>query len=596
MHVDQDRISALDESDTVLIGKLRGYIIAMSESENTLGKTPRNQRRLPHRSACDKCRTAKRKCNGASPCATCERYQFDCSYTLQQRKLRKLNQYKMSGNNHGRVKEPHRGLPAAFRPVPFDDRSTPDLFSEDRDERLRTGNRSIANQEASLEGAANLLALNQWTSTRDSQALTAAWNLGIPRPREDTDYGDFVKVSELFLEGHVRRLSEVYFEEIHPLFGFLSKMKYDCYVDMEYSGNHSHGLELQEFEPVICGVIALGSLFSRQNEQMQDITGREALEGTALKRARIQLLHTDIADNTRNDATGVYSLIGWALRTIYMRASATPRHAWLGCCRAMHIAELLNLHDESKWPPLNQDYDDLRCLFWTLESLNALFSLEIGRSKIEFSHINCRYPERRDEKDLMPSFLELYEKFSDQKNLCVSRLEEVLEYQAPNALLSLEQANVSIILFRKLWPTSNKGNLAQRVFNLGWDSLSLCHELAKRGRPWWNVANLPFQLACFILALDNSTFIAALPSVFETIQTVAGIFQSAEMQESTEILRNFLCHLRQKKENEINNIDQAMNDIDATMNAGLSELGGLPFGFEDMIAGELMPAIFGLPF
>lgn len=452
-------------------------------------------------------------------------------------------------------------------------------------------------QDDRLEGAANLMALNQWDApagaSRDSNILKSAWNLGIPRPLEDTQYGEFPRIRTLFTETQVRHLASVFFREIHPLFGFFSEKQFAFFVDLEYNEVTIRRSALQDFEPAICGVIALGSLFSRKDKQINDIENPEILEGTALQRARIQLLHTDIADNTKCDASGVHTLMGWALRSIYMRASATPRHAWLAACRAMHIAELLNLHDERKWTTLGHDYNHLRCLFWTLEILNALFSLEIGRSKIQLAYTNCQYPKPRDSNDLLPFFLNLYENFTG--DISLDKLEMVLAFSAPHPILALEQANVALILFRRLRPHCEEHNIAQRVLDLGCQLLPFSRELALSGKPWWNVANLPFQLFCSIISTDDSAFIKKLSGVFDTLYFVANTFRTAEMYESTEILRSFLYYFRQKKEQEVHNIGEALNEIESITSFSSDQLYSLPYGCEDMIAGELMPALFGFP-
>jgi hypothetical protein len=69
-----------------------------------------------------------------------------------------------------------------------------------------------------------------------------------------------MSLAEIRSKREMQRLSKVYFEKVHPLYSFVNRMTFIQQVEQTWneSGCASH-------DYVLCGVAALGSLFSGPN-------------------------------------------------------------------------------------------------------------------------------------------------------------------------------------------------------------------------------------------------------------------------------------------------------------------------------------------
>lgn len=120
----------------------------------------------------------------------------------------------------------------------------------------------------------------------------------------------------------MRKLASIYFEKVHPYYGFLHKESFLENMNLRW-------LNVSAFEPydvVLCGVAAMGYLFSQKKAVAAELhlveSARSALE--------------------QSSASGLPSLTmicGWTLRLAYLRHTASPHSAWMASCSLLHLIE-----------------------------------------------------------------------------------------------------------------------------------------------------------------------------------------------------------------------------------------------------------------
>lgn len=562
--------------------------------------------RLPPKSACDQCRRLKRKCDGKEPCFSCQKYNHACFYSNSTQGI------------------------DGIRPVGTSSSHCEVAIESNRSDPWRDSceHRDMVAQATSGILSFHKLARREVPSNILKGFRAVAWNLGLPYNLNPRKHSCVAPINNLFLYEHVLFFSKVYFERIHPVYGFLSRDQFTYYLTKAYAtrteaeakyvlddrdaytDDVTNTYEVQKFTPVICGVIALGSLFSRSDNSAftsMSSVDRVQLEGIAFSKATDILLYPQIEDIASNDA-GVYHVMGWALRILYLRAAASPQQAWLACCRTMNIVDLLLLHDEEKWSPFNHDRNQLRSLFWCLEILNTWLSLEIGRSKVQLSYIRCQYPEAADAHDATPVLVELYHRTKDvfsssegsQEHL-ISSLRQLINFKPSHPVLALERSHAAIILFRRMTLYNVGKESSGEIINMACDSLNCCRELSSLGLPWWNVVNVPFHLVSVLIVIDTLEFAPKMSEVLSTLMFVAEKFTTEGMKETIVTTKDLISLFKQRKEKELIelNANSAQLDLarifkpsrETSIVTPLSESDIYPLTLDDLLA-ESFPETF----
>lgn len=149
-----------------------------------------------------------------------------------------------------------------------------------------------------------------------------AWNLGLrSKPLEEP-----ISLAEIIPKHEMKRLAKVYFEKVHPLYSFVDRVAFIQQVEQTWNdvGSAPH-------DAVLCGVAALGSLFSRTHvcDHEADIVrcAKNNLEMTSFLRL-----------------PSLDHVAAWILRTLYLRMAVGPHAGWMASCITMHIVEAAEAH------------------------------------------------------------------------------------------------------------------------------------------------------------------------------------------------------------------------------------------------------------
>lgn len=548
--------------------------------------------------SCDRCHQSKRKCDRDAPCFTCKRYGYVCTYSAVRKKSnRRRVPRPVSPADYIRNEQDQGSTLQGQDVSPLAARETIESSGHGREK----GDKHDLNEEIA-ETTSGILSFRRWVNRVDPSAAmglhATGWNLGLSEKlggeRSDVK---FKRLSTIISFEQANILSHVYFKNVNVVYGFLTSEEFYKFIDLEYKHdgvNDSESIisELDSYQAVICGAVALGSLFSRNNPNILPFTDRQALEQTLLMRAREQLEHAHILDGIQPNPVGLYCVIGWSLRMLYLRATASPNIAWLAICRTLNLAEIIGLHDETKWAPLNHDPNRLRHIFWCLEILNTWLSLDAGRSKIKLTYVRCHYPTVEFDTDFTPALASLYD--TTRQVVAVNDCEpetvyevchKVVGYKAPHPEIALDRGYSAIIILRRMSSLKVSDETVRMLVNAACDALIACRELALSGQPWWLVATVPFQLLCMVLKIDNNAYTPLISQILDTMVVIAQQFRTDETSNAIRVTKTLLNLFKQRKERDTADLEKSISHFDESLDFS----NGLSTPFVPLMEDELYP-------
>ncbi|KAJ5933774.1 hypothetical protein N7454_006103 [Penicillium verhagenii] len=531
------------------------------------------------RAACLSCQSRKRKCSGEQPCATCVQSSVDCQYSSAPRKKRRsTSAYRATLPSLHESQQPPDGL--AY-PIPVPTVSTagsaasPGSFNRVGD----SGGVGHAahpypqSQSQSLEvnsGAAFVRKLGlRIDPARAPRLHLFGWNVGERRkasqfsvddvnamammssssppslltPKPPTSIAYIVNLAEM------RKLATIYFEKVDPCYSFLDRGYVFSRITQRYDENQ-RDIPEQPYDAVLHGVAAFGYLFSRL-----DIVGSETRS--------VDEAHRILQESVLGAETPSIDIIaGWVLRTAYLRMTASPHAGWMASCTLMHLIEAAGLHLESTdsdstsllpRPPSQTAQsrnnnsetpntpDTRRRLFGMARHLNTWISFDLGRSRVVLHGATTQSapqpPNRADLLQLLPLSESLDPTTSAPQDLpdLETALVSVLDIVYTEPSLILVQCNLMLCIYRRVRALNAHAPLStrlDRVLALASRGLRAAREVVASTCPWHQVANVPFQVVCTLLAIDNRAALALLPDAMQTLREVGTAYDTEVMREA----------------------------------------------------------------
>ncbi|PYH42008.1 putative C6 transcription factor [Aspergillus saccharolyticus JOP 1030-1] len=527
---------------------------------------PRKRSRV----ACTSCQSRKRKCTGDQPCSTCVQFGVDCHFDLESRKKRdvRLFQLQSSSSSSAAAAPSFLSLPSL----------TPDrgvgvqVFS---------ASRSADSQHSPGETAAPLNSLDANSGAAFARRLGLkidptnapklhlfAWNMGArhnpasaPAAVALKAGGLPVPIVDLISQDEMRSLVAVFFEKVDPCYPFIDRDDLLRNLSRRWlpaSAEESarpHGT----FDAVLCGVGAFGCLFSQRTAP--------PLELQLAETARLMLEQQMVSDAPPS----VDLVTAWVLRVAYLRMTATPNAAWMASCSLMHLIEATGLHLElpdglaatTAAAPLSQplepcDPETRRRLFGMARHLNVWISFELARSRVVLHGATSLPPTPRSPTTnpteifrLLPMSESLDPNKTQDAPALEAALTDVLNVALTQPPLILVQCNLMLCIYRRLRALNCavSGALLDRVLAIAEKGLRAAREMVASNCPWHQAANVPFQVVCTLLAIDNRAALMMLGDAMATLREVVAAYDTEVMREaySTAYLL-MLLHQRQKEE------------------------------------------------
>ena len=540
--------------------------------------------------ACDPCRKRKIKCDGAEPCGHCAGYGYDCVYTQRRTSQKDKSTVdvassvrstqatwrpsaSITGASPARSAASSIGLPNVSHSKPTAVAEAP----ERKDDGPYVATETFV-QESQSDGGP-LLFYN--LKTRFTSAYSAvAWpkslgiSLGLSNPPRLQAFGwnpgrrPEVKrmpqnnICNIITLDEVKYFADVYFREVHPFFGFISKEMF-AIRSTEFWVSQKQGTD---FEAVICGVIALGSYFSGSESC--------AAEAQVVEQGKVLL---DLSIAYSPGLLSVKHVQAWILRALYLRSTTRPHLSWMASCNAVHIAEALGLHRDIGVSQMTHDMPHLfvkpaeeelrRRTFWVAVSLNQFFAAEYGRTRIQLDLIECPCvaSEGGDLTSQTIAFLLAIpspRKLSETTEL-LTALNKIWSLPVEAPFLGLLRADAAFCVFRMLHssslslPEANIHHLLD-IIRCATDAASF---LNTQQTPWWNIIGTQFHSVLVLLSIGTAESFAMIPLALKILKSTVVMYNSHLSNEALRTAQELVQGARDKIGKDLETLDQGLNIV-----------------------------------
>ncbi|KAL2852951.1 hypothetical protein BJY01DRAFT_232440 [Aspergillus pseudoustus] len=509
-------------------------------------------RKKRSRIACTSCQSRKRKCSGDQPCTTCAQFGADCHYDLLSRKKKDIRHFQSQSVASSLLS------PATVQN---------DLASR-RQQDQQTNPAALAGLllkalEAN-SGAAFARRLNPKNDVAGAPKLHLfGWNVGARYPTPEWSQAlASVKarpVVDIVSQDEMRSLAGIFFDRVDPCYPFIDRDTLLRQVSRRWLTATLESLGFGAYDAVLCGVAALGYLFSRR---------RAAPKELQLVESARSILEQGLQSEPLSP---VDTITGWVLRVAYLRMTTTAHAAWMASCSLMHLIEATGMHIE---PSSNIALDRTtttetcnpetrRRLFAMARHLNVWISFELGRSRVVLQGATSLPPSPRpttngfatttttDIFNLLPISESLDPNEAQDVPNLESALADVLDIVYIQPHLTLVQCNLMLCIYRRLRALNStiSGDLLDRVLALSGKGLKASSELVAISSPWHQIANVPFQVVCTLLAIDNRASLAMLRDAMRTLHEVASAYDTEVMREAyTTAYLMIMMHQRRKED------------------------------------------------
>ncbi|KAJ5444178.1 Protein RDR1 [Penicillium daleae] len=498
--------------------------------------TPSSLKRKRALLACIPCRERKRKCDGRDPCCTCTSWGYDCYYLARRPRSRKT-----------RASTPD---PQPRPRSPPQETSGPNIVEAVEADRGGLVRRLEANS-----GAAFVRKLGLKIDPAKAPKLNLfSWNIGTRQPASPITSSSAIPIVEITSLDHMRAMAQVYFEKVHPCYGFIDRDDFFDRLDLRWKSPLLWDL----YDSTLAGVAALGCLFS-----LRDATITE-LHLIRTARTVLDMQHL-------SGPPSIDLLTGWILRSIYLRMTDSPHSTWIASSTLMHLVEASGLHPESHsvLPPRVQcDPDIQRRLVGVAHHLNVWTSYDLGLSRVSFQKNDLPALPSPKPGDCTVEVLRLLPvsvsldpgKSRDEADL-TSTLSSLLDGTHTQPPSVMAQCNLVLCILRRIH-TQNldiPSELAAKVLRLLKKGLGCARSMVMDCSPWHQVANVPFHIICVLLVMDTRSSLAMLPEAMQTVGLVASTYDTETMREAYSTACLLVMLHQQRRKDDLAVFGEALN-------------------------------------
>lgn len=504
------------------------------------------------RRACHPCATRKRKCDGAFPCDVCVGYGYECRYTHYSNRSRRNSVQVQPSLQSSYLDGPVVDEPALPPPL-LTPPGVPQLPKQS--EQVNDGNNGLPVVSSTYLGRHSAQAFPRFIGLQmQAQVLPKlqpfAWNMGVGQK-------PVLKVrkalcSLITLDETTKQLGS-FFRSNFPACSFLSLPTLISRCERHWVG-HDQGLP---FEALICGVIGLTSVICKTME------------------ARRVADLIDHAETVLNDQTiladaNIEVLVAVVLRSLYLRATASPQITWLTSCTAIHMAESLGLHKQynptaGRECTVNPEWDGKvrSLLFWIASAGNRLISHELGRSPVILQDTTTEFPFHISDSTAAANLCRLCcllplgdvnEVSNDDTKSFSDSLETIVNTDCDQPFLKLIAAEVCFTLYRRIRVSSHQHMTrqeSQQVVLIGREAVHAVNRLLEIGQPWWNMVSTLFQFCCVLISMDSTDSLVDLKHAMKTIYLIRDHYPSDAVTQALSTLQALIAAARQRKELEM---------------------------------------------
>ncbi|CAI7660561.1 unnamed protein product [Penicillium pancosmium] len=489
-----------------------------SRIDTTLPPGPARQR---SRQACLPCRRRKRKCDGKLPCNVCQGYDYECEYdeTFQiatQKRASSPNQL------------PHQRAPKFSRVDHLTDTSKQDAGPSLLPGVLEPSKARYVGRYSSI--AFPLYVGLELQATKLPRLHSFAYHTGI---RKEPPCAAHSELTERIIWNTARSLIEVYSAIVNPLFGFLDMDAFYTRCEMHWHGQPQDLV----FEAMICGVIALASLFKGRIDQ-----------GTEMWLT----LHAKniIEDSDISRFPSLEQIAAWILRTLYLRCTGRPHVTWLSSCTIMHLVEATGIHhapesviqaggnhiNDSPTPPA---LDTINRIAQVASCLHVLVAFDRATDLTpQLCRLVAALPTHQHIEDTAVLAQELF-----------LALEKIAETNVDHDFLVLLRTDLVLGIYRRLRVLDVKCHHGhnEKIISAGVVALPAARKLVSQNQPWWNIVGSVFQFVCALIVMDTPASCEKLVDAMDTLEFIVGHLDTHLAKEALSTARQLVHASLNKK-------------------------------------------------
>lgn len=502
------------------------------------------------RKACIPCHQRKRKCDAEYPCSMCTTYQYICRYTdditgAAESSIDTSSQVKrskLSGASSSISQTTNFETPATVSTT------------------CTTPSGIFDKQKSRYAGASSTMAFPHVLglalgSDSPPKMRSFAYNFGV-RPEEPSNPHGLL--GSIISEHDLALFSDVFFSEMAPIADYLDP---EIYAQQCREYYHGSGNKAIVFGAVAASVAALGSFLSADKRYLRESE-------------LVQYTKAILDDPASMRIPSIAHIIALAMRTFYLRATTRPNHAWIASCTAMHLFEVIGLHEEENIDKLasvagadiiGHDADRLRRIFWISWAGHNILSYEIDRSAVQFRSVTCRNMVSKPGSvadqfvqiaQIMPapnSPFHLESQPLTEREELFERLKALDKLQVVHPFLVITKADVAFCFYRHLYQLKAgiSDNMAQLIIDSGNAAIKAAQQLAEGGRLFWNVIGSVFQYICILLAINTPTASAQIATAFKTLENLVQTADTGITREALSMARHLLNLTMTKKRIEL---------------------------------------------
>lgn len=487
------------------------------------------QKRKRSKMACLTCRDLKRRCDGAHPCGTCVRFEYDCVYHSNKNKKPAM------WNWHP---DPGNTLPR-HSPQSNSTHEATEQANEQRNHKVQAQSLEANSGHAFFR---NLI--KRLDPKRKQGVHTFAWNafLGCRQAKLPPMS---MPITHILNRERMEQLARIYFNKIGITYGFLDRDK--VFQDIRRRW-HTDTVGDPLDDAILCGVAALGCLNS--------LIEADQVEVSSLESARVLL------EKTAADPPCAKSIAAWILRVVYLRLAGTHYTAWMTSCSVMHMIERAGLNTDTRdesgifVSEPGVDCDTRRRLVVVALHLNIWMSFDMGLTRVTFANHTMLMPEPKpgDYTTELMELLPLSVELDPEKKSSVDELQDALhtvlhrEHTCPSSVLA--QCNLTLCLCRRL--RSMEAPLTdsdlENVLKITSKGIQAAQDALDSRTPWHHMAYIPFQVVCVLLAIDTASSMSQLREAMRCLHNVSTVYNTDAIQEAYRTARSLvMLHQRGKE-------------------------------------------------
>lgn len=403
-----------------------------------------------------------------------------------------------------------------------------------------------------------------------------AWNLGMADKEVASLQVAPECITEIVSEAQMLDMAAVYFAQVAPVYNFLDEQ----YVESTITQRWQTQARSSPVDVMLCGVGALGCLFGGKS-------AATCIETRLVERARSALEYSSSLPSP-----DIEHVVGWLLRTIYLRATSSPQATWMACCTLMHMIETTKLHLElsDSWiladsVGRSQCGPELRRrIYWVSQLFNTWVSSDCGKSEVELRGASSNLPGpswTKEQQELCRMSYALGQTFEFDATEIDAEMARLCALNPDQPMLRLLQCNIGLCFFRRLRALGQ--TMADTSLDLLLDlakvSLRAVDGLIRVSCPWWHVINIPFQLVCVLLVIDTEPALRLLAEGLDVLKRVMEGYSTPTARETYDIARFLVTQERERRLKRIEHLASALQGHPPLPSlAGPDPPGGVDYG------------------